>query len=244
MTDHPNSVLLLIPGWSMEKAIWSEWEIYFQRQYEIAFVDFQNCVQSADYIQYAAAMLEQYPGRIIDIAGWSLGAMVAVELAILYPKRVNSLILISAAPKFISDNEYLGMPPSLLRKILRDLSRNPSKTIKGFYREMYSSTELIQGYLDKFEDQAQREFVGLPLPSLMAGLKYLEQFDVRHILSEVSAKVCIINGLDDTICPPQGIQLMKKILPTLNEDDIHLIPGCGHHPLLTKKEACLKWASN
>ncbi|WP_170291583.1 alpha/beta fold hydrolase [Heliobacterium mobile] len=109
---------------------------------------------------------------------------------------------------------------------------------------MFSSTELSQGYHAEFEEQAQREFAGLPLSSLIAGLKYLEQFDVRHKLSEVSAKICIINGLEDTICPPEGIQLMKKSLPTLNDDDIHLIPGCGHHPLLTKKEACLKWANS
>ncbi|MCR4428842.1 MAG: alpha/beta hydrolase [Caldiserica bacterium] len=172
------------------------------------------------------------------LVGHSAGGAIALFTAILYPERVQGLILISPAvysqggiPGFIRfllntpQGRHLG--PLLIRSFA-----NQGKELaqKAWNDPSRITPEIWEGYLKPLKarnwDQGLFQFLlsSHPLP-------------LENNLPELKIPVLIIHGENDGVIPLKESFRLKE---SITEADLDIIPDCGHIPQEESPEAFLK----
>lgn len=221
--------LFLIHGWATNATIWPEWLSTSKTCY----------YQSPDYPNYselARAFLAHYNKyeQSVTLIGWSLGGMLALQLAAEYPDKINKLILFSATPRFtICENYSAGLAPAIVKNLARKLPKNQWQTQLDFYNLMFASQEQVTR--ETFTADLAPLLASLEMPALQGGLAYLLETDLRSLLPSIQIPCHIFHGTEDTICPPAAGQYLANKLP---KSTITFMPGAGHIPFYTQSEYC------
>ena len=157
----------------------------------------------------------------ITLLGWSLGGMLAQELAARFPARVERLILVATTPRFVSAPDWPhGLADSAVRALARDFKRAPIPTLESFWCRQFSGEGSIPSpLLPKIE-----------LTAALGGLELLRQVDLRSQLSEITMPTLVLHGSHDVIIP---IGAGRYLATTLPQALFHEVSGCGHAPFLS-----------
>ena len=100
--------LIFISGWGMDHRVWMHQASYFRDRYRVIVFDNRGVGESTDdgrrlstYIlaKDVVGLLDFIGVDKANVVGSSLGGMVAQELAINFPKRVDKLILSSTTSR-------------------------------------------------------------------------------------------------------------------------------------------------
>lgn len=224
-------MFLFINGWATNQTIWSQLDLkqnsnFYDISLHKSFSDLENQL----YFLYKKA---SHP---ITLIGWSLGGMLALELAHQHPSKIKKLILISSTAKFVQDETYpYGLSEIILKNLSRKIHRNSIATQKEFYKLMFSSEE--QSFQQKFLQEQSLKTLVDNVDNLQTNLHYLFQKDLRGILKEIKTPTQIIHGTSDEICP---ISAGKYLYEHLLNAKLNSLPACGHIPFFTQKKTCEK----
>ncbi|WP_240730327.1 alpha/beta fold hydrolase [Geobacillus kaustophilus] len=149
---------------------------------------------------------EQVLHERATVIGWSLGSLVALELAHAYPERVSRLILIGGTSRFIADDGYeAGWHPRIVKRMKTKLQVRPADTIAAFLASLWSKSE--KGDISEF-------FYRDRVEELLIGLDYLIEADARPFLADISAPMLIVHGEQDAICPPAAARYIVERAPS------------------------------
>jgi pimeloyl-[acyl-carrier protein] methyl ester esterase len=216
--------MLFLNGWAADERVWQELnELPSVHMYHFLMEDSLSDVHA--YLDW----LCQQEGKV-DLVGWSMGGMLALELAAKYPEKISRLMIISSTAKFVQDKEYVhGVPLGNLQWLRRSVRKNSIQAQEDFYQQMFADGELID--LSKFEPEAMVE----SKEALLSGLNYLEKTDLRNILRDIKVPVHILHGEKDAICPVEAAVYMKEYLLDCK---LTVFEGCGHIPFFTKVDKC------
>lgn len=221
--------LFLIHGWATNPRIWPDWLL----------TTTTHCYQSSDYPDYsklARAFLDHYNKyeQPITLVGWSLGGMLALQLAAEHPDKINKIILLSSTPRFTSgENYHAGLPPSIVKNLARKLLKNQWQTQLDFYQLMFSKHEELNA--KSFAAEVAPLLASIELPALQKGLHYLLETDLRSLLPCIQTPCHIFHGSEDTICPLAASHYLANLLPNTS---LTVIPNAGHIPFYTQYEYC------
>ena len=92
-----------------------------------------------------------------------------------------------------------------VERLKKNVARKKEDTLKRFYENMFTKNELKEN--KKFEDMIKR-FKGDSIQSLLLGLDYLIETDMREELKEVKVPILLIHGERDVICPLSAARSM------------------------------------
>lgn len=167
--------------------------------------------------------------------GWSLGALVAMNAARRAPGAIEALALVSATPKFRRQGDWeAGMDVGLLRGFMDGIQTGDDRLMKRFV--------LLQA-----GESDDRRALGRSLSPcvaghridagvLAAGLKVLEEVDLRSALDGIQAPVRVIHGVEDRIVPIAAGAYVADHVP---EGDLVRLET-GHAPFMTRTGAFLE----
>lgn len=218
-------MLFLIHGWASGSAVWPQW--LRENAYCYQSVQFPDGKELEE--TFCKNFFEQE--EKITIAGWSLGGMLALELAAAHPDKVEKLILFSSTPRFLQDAVYYGgLPSSVVKNMNRKLLRNQWDTQQAFYRMMFAENE--KSWELEFIETLAPCFSGLSLGELQGGLDYLMERDLRDLLPGIRVPCLIIHGSEDQICLPEAAVYLENHLP---QAYLTMLSGAGHIPFLTQQ---------
>ena len=186
--------MLFINGWASNASVWGDLPALAAGQcYDLAA---DKALQ--DYRQKIPARLEQH--KIETLVGWSLGGMVALEIAAAFPQQVKRLILLGTTAKFTVDASYPhGLPLAVVKQLARKVQRDPLAAQEQFYPLMFSAHEQEAGRL--FQGKMAQSVMTSNQALLQEGLDFLAAQDLRSLLPKITARTQIIHGLEDAICP-------------------------------------------
>jgi pimeloyl-ACP methyl ester carboxylesterase len=155
------------------------------------------------------------------LCGWSTGAMVALEAAVLQPELVKGLILFAPTARYCRTDEYTcGVDPRELRALSASCKRKPQETLSAFQ-------ERCGARPGSSDDIPSTEI-------LLRGLNYLTETDLRSILGHIHCPVLIFHGTADNIVPLEaGLFLAEK----LTDATFCPIAESGHACFLDAKDA-------
>uniref|UniRef100_A0A1G9L754 Pimeloyl-[acyl-carrier protein] methyl ester esterase n=1 Tax=Dendrosporobacter quercicolus TaxID=146817 RepID=A0A1G9L754_9FIRM len=199
---HP---LFFIHGWASTGAIWPDSLRQKHSQCYDApnFPDF-NCL-SAAFLTFT-----EYHKQPITVIGWSLGGLLALQLAAAYPNRIYKIILVSSTARFTNEPGYTaGLSPAIVKRLAKQLNQDPRATQRNFYTLMFSSSE--QDRIIPFLQNIAPRMASLHPHSLSKGLNFLLEADYRSILPKLQTPCAIIHGTADTICPVDAAHIWRKI---------------------------------
>jgi pimeloyl-[acyl-carrier protein] methyl ester esterase len=233
--------LILLPGWGMAATVWEPIAAGLAQQYELIFSDWYRAQTVADFKTGAVEVIEREVAGNFAVMGWSLGSLVALELAREYRDRLAHLIVFSGTGRFTMDQSTgytAGWPKPVLNRMQLNLSQDYFATISAFYNAIFSESDKKQGIPERFLSIASKFQDQLKSPNLLAGLEYLIQTDHRPILKNIQVPTLLIHGSDDKICPISAAEYVKSQLAGLKR--LIVFDGAGHLPFLTHPARCLQ----
>lgn len=174
--------------------------------------------------KYAAELcvrLAVYGGQV-DVVGWSMGGIVALEAARKYPGLVSRLVIIGGTARFCAGNdEPPGAPVAVVRAMSLGLRRKPETVLAAFYDRAQAPRASHAN-----ENAARSTGVSsLNRDELIQGLDYLQQTDLRNDLDKLALPTLIVHGHEDLIVPWQAGEWLSRQLP---RSKWRRLDGLGH----------------
>jgi pimeloyl-[acyl-carrier protein] methyl ester esterase len=225
--------IIFIPGWGMRGTIWLPLAERLKTSFSIFYVEWDGVETIADFKQKAVQLVRENELSSFIPIGWSLGALIALELATSVPEKIDRLVLIGGTSRFTKGDGYdAGWERRVVERMKRQLVRNREQTLSSFFASLLCEEE--QGKVLDFE----RHFHNTDEQGLLVGLDYLMTADVRFALRDITAPLLLIHGEEDTICPPSASRYIFE--QTRDNAILKLLPKTGHVPFLTKTDECAR----
>jgi pimeloyl-ACP methyl ester carboxylesterase len=173
--------------------------------------------------QAAQRLLEQLPPRFL-LAGFSLGAIVALQMVADAPGRIAGLALLSVNP--------LAVPPEQAPARREAVS---AARQQGLTRWLSSSLWPTYVAPSRVADQALRDLIcrmaeesGVETLAAQTEIAITRQ-DNRGALASLACPIIIINGVQDPICTPHHHRLVAQSAPQAR---CVSLAAAGHFTLL------------
>ena len=182
----------------------------------------------------AAWLTAVVPGPLL-LGGWSLGGMVALELAARQAVPVERLLLLATTPRFTTAADWPhGLPATQVRALRRNLERRFEATLGEFFALTFA-----EGEVDTARLRAIRAFAvrpgGLPDRDAAAALlDLLTEQDQRGLLPGIASPTWVIHGALDRITP---VEAGRALADALRNGRFLEVAGAGHAPFWSRPAA-------
>lgn len=234
--------LVLLHGWALHGGMWGPWLDRLAAKFRLHLVDLPGHGRSA-----WSAGLEDLPGlaRAVSphvpagaaVLGWSLGGMVALELARQRPTELAALVLIATTPRFLRDEDWTGgMASEVLQGFADGLARDYRRTISNFLALQTWGDEQAAPALRSL--RANLATHGEPdARALAAGLAILRNADLREAVPGITLPTLVIAGEHDRITPAEAGRELARRLPAARYREV---ARAGHAPFLSHADQVLR----
>lgn len=219
--------LIFISGWGMDHRVWLHQTSFFCDKYKVIVFDNRGVGESTDdgkrlstltLAKDVIGLLDYLDVQRANIVGSSLGGMIAQEIAINFPERVNKLVLSSTTAKLArkSRKNFLKKLKETLHKdveILIDV--DPGRPILNkainhvlqvaFSREyLLRNRELIRSILQS--NISRENYLHTLLRQAGAAVRH----DTRKRLHMIKSKTLVMAGENDRLIPPDHGEMLAR----------------------------------
>jgi pimeloyl-[acyl-carrier protein] methyl ester esterase len=234
--------LVLLHGWGVNHAVWAKLLELLPADQPVLALDLPGyglaSQAPAPYSLDAVAkqVAAQIPAGSL-LLGWSLGGLVASQIALAEPAKVRALALLASSPCFMAQADWPGMSAQVLQQFAQSLSTDLALTVERFLaiQSMGSSSARQDTRLLK------QAVLALPLPDarvLAAGLDLLQQCDLRLELPSLRMPLTYCFGRLDSLVPVRIAELLPAYLPTAQ---IHVFSKASHAPFISHSDEFASW---
>ena len=234
--------LTMIHGWGAQNAVWREWaQTYLADHFLVTLVELPGFGESPkldlnkdDDVNQAwlSVLADAIPSQT-HLLGWSLGGLMAQQLALHYPQKVNKLVCLASTPRFTqSDHWTRAISPELMADFIKALGLDSFALLSRFWKLQLQGSDGGRQLIKHFVNQMH----GRTLPafsSLLQGLELLRDIDLRDAISQIQAPTLWLLGEKDPLVPLEMAQTLLKIQPTAR---LEVINGAAHVPFFSHPE--------
>jgi len=233
--------LVLIHGWGLNSGVWQPLAEKLAPYFKVITIDLPGYGLNIDN-NVTPYCLDNICQKIIDAVaepaiylGWSLGGLVATELAHKYQSNVLALITVASSPCFLEQldgDEQLSWPgikPPLLNAFHHQLAKDTKKTIDGFLKIQAMGSPHIRQDLKEIKtlifqyDMPTRQ-------TLDDSLALLETVDLRSSISLIRQPFLRLYGRLDSLVPKTVPNLVTELVP---HSDVHIFSQASHAPFIS-----------
>jgi pimeloyl-[acyl-carrier protein] methyl ester esterase len=219
--------LILLPGWGLGISPLEPLAAALQGLDEHLRVEIEPLpeLESSDLDEWLDELDSTLP-KDAWLGGWSLGGMLASELAVRRGERCCGLLTLASNPSFVAHAEWSSaMPGETFDAFLAGCSADPRMTLKRFSLLCAQGAEDPRGLSRLLLAGAPNT----PQAQLMSGLEVLAQLDNRQALQAFRGpQLHLFAGLDGLV-PAEAAGELLALLPDV---EIGLIEQASHAFLL------------
>lgn len=227
--------LVLLHGWALHGGMWGPWLDELAGDARLHILDLPGHgrsswpVETHDLSGLARAVFPRIP-RGAAVLGWSLGGMLALELARQHPRHLQALLLVATTPKFLSGPDWEhGLQPAVLDEFTRGLVQDYRRTVQNFLALQTRGDEHALDTLRQLRSRLATH--GEPDPRALAtGLDILRHADLREAVPRIALPSLVIAGEHDRLTAPGAGRELATQLPGAR---FRLIERSGHAPFLS-----------
>ena len=230
-----NSPIVFLHGWAQSKQIW------FQQRAQFPNALFLNLPghggdEDVPFEQWVEKIAEQLPDQPCLLVGWSLGGMLAMQIAVAFPQRIAALALISTTPRFkTTENWPHGSSEDQFKGFGEAVTSGSPKALNRFFALMLHGDEISRRDYNQIAKAAIDREKSVSRSGLEGGLALLEKLDLRQLITKIKQPTLLMHGENDAVIPVQaGIWLAEQFEDKSRETEI--FDNCGHAPFLTQPE--------
>ena len=227
--------LVFLHGWGMNSGVFTEFSPLLSEEFTVTVVDLPGFGNNHNVVpdKYSVASLAEMIGPALPdncvVAGWSLGGLVAQQLALSAPDRVTGLITIASSPRFVSANGWPGIDPAILSQFQKELGENFQKTLDRFLSIQAMGSETARQDVKKIKSSV----TAYPDPSpdaLAAALQLLSDEDLRAVIGQIRQPTLRIFGRLDSLVPKTAIDNICQLQP---QSDAVVLSKASHAPFIS-----------
>jgi pimeloyl-[acyl-carrier protein] methyl ester esterase len=230
--------LVFIHGWGLNSAVWQPSVGVLKDKFEVITVDLPGFGSNVDHslspytLAEVATLVMEAVAKPAVYIGWSLGGLVACEIALKHPTQVKALVTVASSPCFVEQDSWLGIKPDVLGLFHQQLSQDTAKTINNFLKIQAMGSPHL-----RHDIKLLRELVmQFPIPTqvtLNESLQLLETVDHREKLIEISMPFLRIYGKLDGLVPIKAIEPINVLSPYSN---VVILEKASHAPFISHPE--------
>lgn len=234
--------LVLLHGWAMSAAVFNEIATLLSSDFRLLIPDLPGHGRSspsrkndlAGIATDLGAWLAATEKSPVTLVGWSLGGMLALEMAQQKKLPVDQLVLVATTPCFTQSEDWAhGLPSVQVRALARNLERRFEATLGGFFSLAFAGESISTERLRAIRSFAVRQG---PLPDRDAALRLLNMLavqDQRAKLTEIHQPVLVLHGDLDQIAP---VSAGRSLAEKLEQGSFYGFQGVGHAPFLSQPQ--------
>ncbi len=234
--------LVLVHGWGMHGGVFAELEPHLATRFRVHVVDLPGHGHSTLSGAFELPVLARHVTETLAgcltgpalWAGWSLGGMLALQVAADYTDMVDRLVLIASAPRFARAADWpAGMDPDTLADFGNRLAEDHAGILQRFLALQTLGEPTARTTLRTL--RAALDSAPTPDPiALAAGLQILQEADLRDAWKTVTDPVLLIGGERDRLVHPDALAAAVDLRP---QTKWQRIPAAGHAPFVSHPEA-------
>jgi len=238
--DANKPALVLIHGWGAHGGVWQSVLPALTNNFNVTCIDLpghgrSKQVSHKDIAGWADAALEVAPEKAIWL-GWSLGGLVAQQVASVATNRVEKLILIASTPKFVKSDDWAeAVDEKTFRDFHAEVIRDPHASLLRFIAIQTRGSKTASE-----DSRLLRRTLLQPEPSatgLDSGMKLLLETDLRKLIKNITCPVLVVTGERDTLIPELAARQISNLF---TDSEAVLIKQAGHAPFLSHPEQFYK----
>jgi pimeloyl-[acyl-carrier protein] methyl ester esterase len=230
--------LVLLHGWGMNAGVWQTVLEGLSARHRVTTLELPGHGASAfdparvALSDWAAACLDAMPAEAVWV-GWSLGAQVAIRVALDAPERVRGLVAIAGTPRFVQDADWPhAMPDATFRQFAASLATDHAGALDRFLGLQVRGGEAARETLRELRAAIRARPAPLP-GALRAGLELLLGVDLRTELPRLQTPSLWLFGDRDTLVPPEVAYALETLVPSA---EILILHGAAHAPFLSSPD--------
>ena len=227
--------IVFLHGWGMNSEVWFETVDELSNNYRVTLIDLPgfgknanvNCEFQLDKL--TECILPHVPQGAI-LVGWSMGGLIAMNITLKYPERIQKLVLISCNAQFsASANWPAGMKAEVLDGFVKNLSEDYKQTLQRFLMlqarggdNAKETVRALKQRLYKHGEPAQ--------DALRGGLQLLKNTSFVDQLNEIKLPVLLMFGKLDALVPVAAAEEMMARFP---QAQLIVFPKAAHAPFIS-----------
>ncbi len=231
-----NCHLVLLHGWGLNAEVWRCVSEELASQFTLHLVDLPGFGRSRDFggmslEEMAEQVLAHAPDKAIWL-GWSLGGLVASQIALTHPARVQALVTVASSPCFSARSDWPGIKPEVLAGFQQQLSDDFQRTVERFLALQTMGTETARQDARTLKSTV----LSLPMPEvdvLNGGLEILKTIDLRAPLATLSLPHLRLYGALDGLVPRKVVPILDALWP---QSESQVIARAAHAPFISHPE--------
>lgn len=231
--------MVLLHGWGFHSGVWETFLPLLTQHFRVTTIDLPGFgrtplagnILTIDVL--VDSILKVAPKNAIYL-GWSLGGLLAMNIAIHYPDRINHLITIASTPKFLAANDWPGMSVDVMETFANSLEKNHQSTLEQFVMLQFQGSNTDRSVIRKLKQQI-RNTTPPTLRALTDGLMILKNTDLRNELKQIQCPQQYLFGRCDMIVPVAVAEQTKALT---HRASIDVIPHTSHAAFLSHPQQC------
>ncbi|MDQ6998573.1 MAG: alpha/beta fold hydrolase [Mariprofundus sp.] len=229
-----NIPIVFLHGWAQSQQVWYQQRAQFP---DALFLNLPGHGGAADapldaWVDTIAGQLPEQPCLLV---GWSLGGMLAMQIATALPERITALALISTTPQFKASDEWPhGSSDELFEGFRQAVSSGSPKALNRFFSLMLHGDAITRSDYNTIAKAAVDREHRVSQSGLKLGLALLEQLDLRSAATEITQPTLLMHGDSDAVIPIQAGHWLAKRCASQQQQFFN---NCGHAPFLTQAAA-------
>jgi 3-oxoadipate enol-lactonase len=156
------------------------------------------------------------------VFGISMGGMIAQELVLNYPQRVNGLVLGCTTS---GGSHSVQAAPETMAKLAPTPALSQEEIVRNFWTAVCSPGFIQRGaaFLDGMVAASIDRIT--PMETLGLQMMAISSFDSYDRLQQIKAKTLVIHGDVDMLVPPQNGKTLAERIPGA---ELKTLPGAAH----------------
>ncbi len=231
-----NSELVLIHGWGAHGGVWQSVLPALLENFNVTCIDLpghgkSHKIADNSIVAWADAVLEAAPEKAVWL-GWSLGGLVAQQIASKAPHRVEKLIVHASTPKFVKSADWSeAVDEKTFRDFHAEVIRDPHSSLVRFIALQTRGSKTASQ-----DSRLLRKTLLEPEPSaagLDNGMQLLLETDLREKIKAITCPVLVLAGQRDTLIPETAVSEISNLFI---DSESNVIKQAGHAAFLSHPE--------
>ncbi len=233
--------IVFIGGWASYRWIWFRQIPTLKEKYRCIVFDNRGAGRSSkpDY-PYTMDMLAGDTVNLLNaldienahIMGVSMGGLIAQQIAISYPEKVRSLIIVSShfgGPNYIPmDDRTMALLIAIPTETITKEQAMEMRLRATFSPEFLKENRLVVDQINEWASQ-----LPTPLYAQVHQTSAVSEFNSESELRKISAPTLILHGDSDYAVPTKNGELLAARIPT---SKLTLIKGGSHFSIIEKHD--------
>lgn len=219
--------LVLLHGWGSASNGWQPLLPELQKLTEVIALDLPGFGASPALTEFSLeALLELVASGLPErclLMGWSLGGMLAIQLATRYPQKISRVITLATNAKFVASRDYAtAMPVAVNRQFNKSFAQDAAATLKLFNGLLAQGDSNERALLKQVRHLVDVAAVN---HNWLAALELLASLDNREIFANMRQPGLHILAEKDALVPVAAEAALRTMNP---QQQVHVVPAAAH----------------